>query len=170
MNSYTQAAMERAMKVQEVMLQARWRRRPWECVGAGRPGRALSHHFPRSLEIPVRKANQAEIEKTDGSIGGGLTHLVTGREHVVTAERKIIKCCGVPVPTGGIHFFGANDMRGGAHLHATLALRTFDQRNFQFNGGARFKFTRSQKINAGRAYIARNKCDRNGFFDARHSN
>ena len=65
----------------------------------------------------------------------------------------------------GVHFFGADDMRGGAHLHASLALRTFDQRDFQLDGGARFEFTRSQKINAGGTYIARDKCDRNGFFN-----
>jgi len=50
---------------------------------------------------------------------------------------------------------------GGAHLHAALAERPLDERDFQLDGRARNEISRGEEIDATRADVARDQCDRN---------
>jgi len=92
-----------------------------------------------------------------------LVTAIAQREDVVAAQREVVEGGGITAPAGHIHFFGAHDVGCGAHLHAALAERPLDERNFEFDGGAGLKITRSEKINATRADVAGYKRDGNGL-------
>ncbi len=65
---------------------------------------------------------------------------VAQRDDVVAAQREVIEGGGVTAPAGHVHVLGAHDVRSGAHLNAALAERPLDERDFQFDGRARFEY------------------------------
>src|SRR5579875_181568 len=94
------------------------------------------------------------------------------RDHVVAAQRKIVKTRRVATPSRHIAFFSPHDVRGGAHLHRAEAGGPLDQRHFQFDGGARLDIARRKKVDSAGADVARHERDRIRFrppIDARQA-
>ena len=85
-----------------------------------------------------------ESYQTEGCLG----RLVAKWEHIIVAKREVIERRCIAVPTGRVRFLRANDMSGGTHLHSSLSQRSFHQRNFQLDRGARFELARCQEIDA----------------------
>src|SRR5271168_2600859 len=92
-----------------------------------------------------------------------LVTAIAQRDDVVAAQGEIIEGGGVTAPAGHIHFFSAHDVGGGAHLHAALAQRPLDERDFEFNGGAGLKIAWREEIDAAGADVAGYEGDGNGF-------
>src|SRR5271170_217757 len=92
-----------------------------------------------------------------------LVTAIAQRDDVVAAQGKVVKGGGVTAPAGHIHFLGAHDVGGGAHLHAALAQRPLDERDFEFDGRAGLKIAWREEIDAARADIAGYEGDGNGF-------
>jgi hypothetical protein len=72
-----------------------------------------------------------------------LVTAIAQREDVVTAQREVVEGGGITAPAGHIDFLGANNVGCRAHLHAALTQRTFDERDFEFDGSAGLKISGS---------------------------
>jgi hypothetical protein len=133
---------------------------------------AIAQQEPERSSQTERRVRGFAQSATDKSYGTDVcsTRLVSKREHIVAAKREVIERRGVAVPTGSVQFFRANDVSGGTHLHSSLSQRTFDQRDFQLDRGARFEFTRRQEIDSARADVSRYQRDRNWFGHFANSN
>src|SRR5271155_5038284 len=77
-----------------------------------------------------------------------LVTAIAQRDDVVAAQGEVIEGGSVTAPAGHIHFLGAHDVGSGAHLHAALAQRSLDERDFEFDGRAGLKIAWREEIDA----------------------
>jgi hypothetical protein len=104
-----------------------------------------------------------EVRRTGFADQGLVALLIAQREDVVAAQGEIVEAGGVTVPSRHLDFLGAHDMDRGAHLHAALAERPFDERHFQLDSCSGLEISRRQKIDAARTDVAGDEGDGNRF-------
>src|ERR1700723_2111744 len=92
-----------------------------------------------------------------------LVAAIAQRDDVVAAQREVVEGGRVTAPAGHIHFLSTHDVGCGAHLNRALAQRPLDERNFECNGRAGLKITRSEEIDAAGADVAGYERDGNGL-------
>ena len=84
-------------------------------------------------------------------------------DDVVALDGEVVEGGGVAVPAGEIGVFAADDVGSGEHLDFALALRTLDERDFQFDGLAYGEFARGEEKDATGADVAGNEGYGEGF-------
>jgi hypothetical protein len=72
---------------------------------------------------------------------------------LVALKIEIVETDSQPVPAHPISGLSADNVRRGAHPHASVAQRTIDQSDFEHDRGAGFDSPRRKKIDATRADI-----------------
>jgi hypothetical protein len=82
-----------------------------------------------------------------------LSAIAHGKD-IVALEREVVEAGGVTSPARHFAFFAADDMCSGAHLHATVAVRTVDQGYFELYGRAGRDLSRRKEIDAARTDVS----------------